>query len=467
MQGRWESLVEAIGTIVEDDPDEDVLSDPRVVKIVGDLEDAGYWVDEDAYPIPHVSLTDASSAAGLVKSLDHLSSAGGLRALPEATGPRIDRLQAYFDANVLGAQGFCCESGAECRASLRGKPFDLFEGQLSHVGHHYDLTRDGVPIRIMVVGQEVGRPPRLISMVERHRWILEHAGFLHRMKADGDFPARNPHMKGTMLALQVLLGLESDKSEPWLSEWVQDPNGRLFHAFDAFALVNALLCSAVKRGKTTGRATSTMQKNCSRHFAETTAILEPTVVVLQGKGVRKWVEPAFDDWRELSPTLATASIRGREMVVASLTHPSAYAPYRWDSAETEYFQQTARPTLERARALALDLSRGEPDGGAAGGQMGAENLEPGWAAWLPTVPEPVSSAAGEFVFKDGTSHEAVMQFYEDISSEVLTTRLVNAMEELGWVSDPLDLVHPSGVVVHLRVEEPKPNHLMVTLIRLL
>ena len=66
------------------------------------------------------------------------------------------------------------------------------------------------------------------------------------------------------------------------------------HIFDGFALVNALLCSAVKKppeGRKAGKGASSplMRKSCARHFRRTMEILKPTVIVAEGQGVRSWI----------------------------------------------------------------------------------------------------------------------------------------------------------------------------------
>jgi hypothetical protein len=73
-----------------------------------------------------------------------------------ATGRRLEALHDYMDEEVLGPRGFCCASFAACRDSTRDDD-RFFEGQLSHLGRHYDLLLDGRPLRVVIVGQENGR----------------------------------------------------------------------------------------------------------------------------------------------------------------------------------------------------------------------------------------------------------------------------------------------------------------------
>lgn len=55
------------------------------------------------------------------------------------------------DLLVLGcaaAFAFVCSDYRTCEASHAG---DFYEGQLHHVGRHYDLLPDGQPLRVVVI----------------------------------------------------------------------------------------------------------------------------------------------------------------------------------------------------------------------------------------------------------------------------------------------------------------------------
>jgi hypothetical protein len=271
-----------------------------------------------------------------------------------ATAARRDALRRYMASEVLSPTGFCCSSYEACLASKR--PTDrFFEGQLSHVGRRYDLTRGGRPLRIVVVGQEYGfhhqRSPdeqRGIDLDERYRMVHDGSGLDRRYYADGNHRGRNPHMRGTTSALRILLGqgLGADHASEFL-----EVDGERFHLFDAFGLVNALLCSAGPPGNSNGNSTRTMRRNCLRHFAATLRILEPTVVVLQGLGVRRWVDSAFSSARPLGPHLEEAFMEERRMLVCTLSHPAARGDLRWgDRLDRPYLVDVVEPTLRLALA---------------------------------------------------------------------------------------------------------------------
>jgi hypothetical protein len=83
---------------------------------------------------------------------------------PAVTAARVAALDAYMERHVLGSRGFSCVQFRECRSSHSGT---FFEGQLHHVGGHYDLTLNGRPFRIAVVGQEYGNGPTGVTRTKR------------------------------------------------------------------------------------------------------------------------------------------------------------------------------------------------------------------------------------------------------------------------------------------------------------
>src|SRR5213080_1029391 len=120
-----------------------------------------------------------------------------------ATAQRIERLQAYFEAHVLRKENFICSSEQPCKESHLGT---FYAGQLPHIGTHYDLTRNGVPFRVVVVGQEYGHPPPFVDLVKRRTMIVDQSGAGSRFRAGSGFPSRNPHMKGCTSVLRLLFG---------------------------------------------------------------------------------------------------------------------------------------------------------------------------------------------------------------------------------------------------------------------
>jgi hypothetical protein len=268
----------------------------------------------------------------------------------EATVTRLSHLTDYMEANVLAGKRFVCSSWGECEGSISAD-CSFKEGQLSHIGKHYDLSREGDPLRIVVVGQEVGakgKPPT--TFAERYANVHDGSGMNKRFIKDGNHPSRNPHMKGTTLALRTILGTGSGVERQ--GEFI-NVNGEQVHLFDCFALVNRLLCAAHLTGTSTGMSTKTMLRNCERHFQATLEILEPTIVVLQGVRMWKWSKNVLVPKRTLSDNLIECSLAGKTTLVAAFSHPSSYGkkPIRWDSPDAPYFKEVVYPTLRRAVPL--------------------------------------------------------------------------------------------------------------------
>lgn len=168
-----------------------------------------------------------------------------------ATQRRLDEIHRYTTENVLAGKNFICSSWQACESSI-GADCSFTEGQLSHVGHHFDLTRDGRDLRVVVVGQEVGATghPRT-TITERHRAVHEGSGIKKRFVSDGVHKRRNPHMLGTTLALRTIFGTGAAVDRE--GEFVEI-GGSKVHIFDCFALVNRLICSAHLTGTSTGRS---------------------------------------------------------------------------------------------------------------------------------------------------------------------------------------------------------------------
>ena len=269
-----------------------------------------------------------------------------LQADPAATARRLRALRRYMDANVLGPEGFRCTSFGPCRDSVHdGDHF--FEGQLSHVGRHYDLQRDGRALRVIVVGQEDGGTLTCVSLKQRYEKIYEDSALTRRYYADSEHVHRSSHMRGTTSALRLIFG--KGLGTDWEDEFVETKEGDRLHIFDAFALVNVLLCGAHRPGSAEGRATKVMKRNCLKHFAATMNILQPTLLVLQGEGVQNWIAPVLGLMDEQTPHLAETHLAGNRVVVCRFSHPSARGSLSWGNRlDTPYLREVVEPTLRVA-----------------------------------------------------------------------------------------------------------------------
>jgi hypothetical protein len=216
---------------------------------------------------------------------------------------------------------------------------------MSHVGRRFDLLRGVKPLRVVVVGQEAA--DQKVSLEERYRQIHDGSGLGRRYYADAEHRARNPHMRGTTSALRVIFG--HDLGADYDGEWVYPANSEPFHIFDGFALVNRLLCFAGPPNSRQGRPTPTMVDNCARHLSATLFILQPTILVLQGKAVTSWTNTVLTAGRSYTPYLKEAHVGLHRMLVCRFSHPSARGDLRWgDRLNAHYLTNVVEPTLREA-----------------------------------------------------------------------------------------------------------------------
>lgn len=271
---------------------------------------------------------------------------------PEKTASRIRQLDQYIRHNLLADGEFTCKHYKACRTS--GPDF-FYEGQMSHVGEHYDLTVNGRELRIVVVGQEYGQAYRLVDLKARTAMIDG--------SAKKGFAKRNPHMAGTTSILRLLLGRQAGKDGE--GERLFQDRAQTGHIFDGFALVNYLLCSALTdppKGMNAGRGRSTreMHRNCAEHFLATLEILEPTVIVAEGQGVRRWIggplrlgeKPPVRYDGPVAPE--TARLARKRVDVLTFNHPSAPGRSGWwgRSPNSKYLKQVVEPTMRDWRSRA-------------------------------------------------------------------------------------------------------------------
>jgi len=263
-----------------------------------------------------------------------------------ATDSRIDALQDYMTQHVLDRRDFICTSRAECEAST-SDACSFSEGHLSHVGRNFDIMdRSHRPRRVAIVGRQAsakGRPRT--DMLQRYRAIHDESGLNRRLTSDGRHERRNPHLRGTTLALQTIFELPPPGDHS--AEFVELADGPA-HVFDCCAILNRLLCSSHRLGTSSGRPTSTMVGNCERHFDATLKILEPTIIVLQGADLWEWSRRLLIPLERLSDHLIRCELAGSETLVCTFMHPSSWGSTRWDLPSSPYLLNIVRPTLQHA-----------------------------------------------------------------------------------------------------------------------
>jgi hypothetical protein len=276
-----------------------------------------------------------------------------VRTDPAATARREEYLSEYMRERVFEGESFRCATHLSCRRSARTKPgVALFEGQLSHLGSHYDATVNGAPFRVLIVPMDMGYEQAYISLVERRAQV--------RRLIDGTWSDRNPHMKGVVLALRLAFGLPLGTDSK--GEWLDTASGRV-HVLDAYAMANLTLCSAIvprdeiRNSGTSSCTTKIMWHNCLRHLVRTIEILQPTLIIGQGASVRDTLRDRLDTERRVDEFVSIASLAGVRFVWVPLKHPTR----NWFSLQSPYLHEVVVPSLSLARQVALETFGGDGD----------------------------------------------------------------------------------------------------------
>jgi len=254
---------------------------------------------------------------------------------PSATLTRRHQLLAYYDRAVLGSNGFVCTSHARCAGSVARPGIGFSEGQLSYLGEHYDTRVNGTPLRVAIVPMEFGAAEKHVTMDRFAEVIAE--------RRDG---RRNPHMRGVAFALRLAfgLGLGDDRG----GEYLTTPGGRV-HMFDAYAMVNSVLCAAAKLGTNESRQSATMRTECSRHLTAALRILAPTLVISQGALLSLPLSRLFTIEQSVSDVVSRCSLDIHRFVWVNLHHPTRH----WDSLKRPYLRNVVEPSITHARHLVL------------------------------------------------------------------------------------------------------------------
>jgi hypothetical protein len=153
-------------------------------------------------------------------------------------------------------------------------------------------------------------------------------------------------MRGVTFALLLAFGLPVDED----IEHIRFDDGSRAHLFDAYAMTNLLLCSAVDEGTAKSRSTGIMRKSCSRHLRATIDILQPTLVISQGAGLDKTLWATLGVTQSVAANVAACDLNGNKFVWVSLRHPSRG---NWQSLKCSYLHEVVVPAITKGRALAL------------------------------------------------------------------------------------------------------------------
>ncbi len=274
----------------------------------------------------------------------------GFRSERLKTNERIEKLDAYFRETVLDGDGkFICQQEYACKKSF-SDPHPLghfYDGQLHHVGNDYDLFKNNRPLRVVVVGMSYGHGPAGVSIARRSEY-MQDMGRDHSARGSGEIPRRTPHMSGTTFALRAAFGLGFDDTFR-ATEFIQVGEEKV-HIFDAFALVDFLLCSAISEDKKTkDLSTHEMSVNCAPHFRRTLEILEPNLLISQGQRTAEWMARAGFGPGTTSRNPEKIVVNGSACQLLSFSHPSARFPLNWGmNAKGKYLREVVRPAIEEA-----------------------------------------------------------------------------------------------------------------------
>lgn len=111
-----------------------------------------------------------------------------------------------------------------------------------------------------------------------------------------------------------------------------------------------MLCRSPESSQ--GRPTTTMFRNCGSHFAATMSILQPTLVISQGRAVAQWVEQLYLPDHRYGPHLHEAHADYGKVIVCAFSHPSARGSERWgDRLDAPYLAEVVAPALIQAKSL--------------------------------------------------------------------------------------------------------------------
>ncbi|OFJ51750.1 hypothetical protein BEL07_21235 [Mycolicibacterium grossiae] len=331
-----------------------VLSDPVVVTTTTVDEPVSVSVSDVGVPIPDDVTTlgpDALDPAvwrsphqDLASLRREASTEGGASPVwlvdRAASQQRKAQLESYLAANVWNdSEDFICRTAGACRLSAEKAGASFYEAQSHMVGPCYDTQVDGKPYRVLVLPMETGEAKQHRTVEQRTEDVLT-AGKV-------GFGQRNQHMRGVTFALRLAFGLPVDAD----IEHISFGDGSRAHFFDAYAMTNLLLCSAVDAGTANSRATGVMRKSCSRHLRATIDILQPSLVISQGARLKDTLFAALGVNGSIAANVNACALNGNSFVWVSLRHPSRG---NWSSLKCTYLHEVVVPAIAKGRAAALD-----------------------------------------------------------------------------------------------------------------
>lgn len=269
--------------------------------------------------------------------------------IEETTKKSINKLNDFFSKNVLTQEPdnkFVCkysktDSKNNCFKNCKNPNIVYRKAVLPHVGKRYDLSINGIPMRILIVGLET-LDEELYSISKRTCQIINGAANEPFYKK-GDNIQRNPHMRGVSLVLKILLNTgDTECRYKETDEFYRDE-----HIFNYFAMTNMFLCGRFLNKK---RAPiKSMEKNCVEHLEKIINILKPSIIVFLGLNTKFAIDNLWNyetkDRKEIIIPSKSKTCNFLPKVVIRLKHPSRC----WSTHNYQYYKESVLPIFSSSR----------------------------------------------------------------------------------------------------------------------
>jgi len=228
----------------------------------------------------------------------------------------------------LGLQDFRCPHLPECSPKPGRSDVPFHTGTWPYIGACYGQARVlGNLIRILFVAMERGGQynPAEEPTFSDTQWAFR----------DSAENRRNPHMGG---ASQLMEYLVEDKVPDVYST--------------QFALTNAVKCvEYTKRMNST--STPTMIRNCAEHLRVEITLLQPHLIVTQGRHPTNTVQQLFPGLTPVAEFVGDAGrsavLVGKRFVVLTTPHPARKIGWRWKRGPLPTFLQDAVRRAQEVR----------------------------------------------------------------------------------------------------------------------
>lgn len=109
-----------------------------------------------------------------------------------STFQRKNLPEYFFRQNEISGQDYSCPHYDNCRNSHNGI---FYEGQLHHVGNHYDISLFDQPFRRMVVRQDYGHGLACVSMEDRGKMVMGYEKDNHEREKHAGKPVEWKKMR--------------------------------------------------------------------------------------------------------------------------------------------------------------------------------------------------------------------------------------------------------------------------------